>query len=229
MILTCPACQTRYVLPALKLGPSGRTVRCTRCGHQWHQDAPPDPVRAAEATATPPPLPNRPSATKPKAPANLPAVATAARKARRAVALSLFTALLIIVGVFGSLIVLREPLLKAAPMLAVLYQPFGLAPAAAPAAVNTGLQIINVLRDEKSEDGFVIFTISGEVENTNPTEKEVPNIRVSLLNERGVTLDSWRVQPEKRLLAPGERTTWVCYFYNPPLGQISETKYEFVN
>ena len=37
MILTCPNCQTRYVVDPNKLGPSGRSVRCDSCQHSWFE------------------------------------------------------------------------------------------------------------------------------------------------------------------------------------------------
>jgi predicted Zn finger-like uncharacterized protein len=42
MILTCPACATRYVVDPKAIGASGRTVRCARCHETWHQDVPED-------------------------------------------------------------------------------------------------------------------------------------------------------------------------------------------
>jgi predicted Zn finger-like uncharacterized protein len=37
LIVTCPACRTRYRVDAAALArPDGRTVRCAACGHLWH-------------------------------------------------------------------------------------------------------------------------------------------------------------------------------------------------
>jgi len=40
MILACPECRTRYQTDALNFPPAGRKVRCAKCGHIWHQQAP---------------------------------------------------------------------------------------------------------------------------------------------------------------------------------------------
>ena len=38
MILTCPACDTKYVVKDDAIPPAGRQVRCASCKHSWHQD-----------------------------------------------------------------------------------------------------------------------------------------------------------------------------------------------
>lgn len=50
MIIACPACKTRYVVPDAAIGIEGRTVRCAKCKHSWYQDGP-EVTRPAEAPA----------------------------------------------------------------------------------------------------------------------------------------------------------------------------------
>ena len=38
MILTCPACSTKYVVKDGAIPAGGRQVRCASCKHSWHQD-----------------------------------------------------------------------------------------------------------------------------------------------------------------------------------------------
>ncbi len=37
MILTCPACDTKYIVKDGAIPPAGRQVRCASCKHSWHQ------------------------------------------------------------------------------------------------------------------------------------------------------------------------------------------------
>ncbi|KKW93726.1 MJ0042-type zinc finger domain-containing protein [Sphingobium chungbukense] len=65
MILVCPNCATRYIVPDSAVGPNGRQVRCAACKHSWFQEgatlAPREEALVtaggSEAAAPPPPPP----------------------------------------------------------------------------------------------------------------------------------------------------------------------------
>lgn len=75
MIIVCPACSTRYVVPDTAIGVDGRTVRCAKCRHSWFQEGPtlaqPTPVTGAPVPPPPPaatePQPEPESASGPPA------------------------------------------------------------------------------------------------------------------------------------------------------------------
>ena len=75
MIIACPACTTRYVVPDSAIGPEGRTVRCAKCRHSWFQEGSAMAPQGASAAplAEPPSAPPAPPAGPVRAPVPPPA------------------------------------------------------------------------------------------------------------------------------------------------------------
>jgi predicted Zn finger-like uncharacterized protein len=53
MLLVCPSCRTRYVVPDSAIGMDGRQVRCANCKHSWFQGGAIPPVAPAPPVAAP--------------------------------------------------------------------------------------------------------------------------------------------------------------------------------
>ena len=39
MLISCSSCNSKYLVNSAELKPNGRTVQCSKCGHNWFQTA----------------------------------------------------------------------------------------------------------------------------------------------------------------------------------------------
>lgn len=222
MVISCPACHTKYNINPQGLGPMGRVVRCVRCKHQWHQQ----PAEGAQPVQQPP-VPPRPADYDYRP--NLPAV----QKNQSGDGWYLPAAVLLFTLLGGGIWLFKDHVQHAFPNLQQALNPLQNAHEiktldVRDTASTMGLVIGNISREIEEQDGFVTYIVRGTITNTNNAEKRVPNLRVALLDNNGRQLDAWRVQPERRILDAGSETNWVCLFYDPPLGDINEFDIKFV-
>lgn len=207
MILECPDCRTRYLVPDTAIGVDGRTVRCANCRHSWFQsgveiveeDAPepvapppvPEPVAAApEATPEPPRVFEDASYTGGIDPfAHRPPFKPRRNPARRWTLAAIAAGLVMLIAAAGVLY-------SGAPGLAAqLGLPVG--------PRDTPLRIVSKPIDHHDLDnGSEIFAISGNVLNPTDSRQQVPDIRADLRDESGRLVYSWTIRPDAMMLAP---------------------------
>lgn len=200
MIITCPACATRYTLADSAVGPQGRKVRCAQCGHMWWQSPEEEePVfHSDEVTEFHPPPPPPPQ--RKQAPAK-PAAEPGARR-RATIGWGAFLAVLVALGAVGYFG--RGTIVRLWPPAALLYETVGL-PVEPP---GTGLSIQNLRSEQRVEDGKPVLVVDGQIVNVSETARTVPAIRVTALGADRQPLKSWSVEPVPSQILPGEIATF---------------------
>jgi len=210
MILECPDCRTRYLVPDTAIGVDGRTVRCASCRHSWFQpgveiieeEAPepaataPEPVVAAPAAPEPKTTPEAPrvyedaSYTGRIDPfAHQPPFKPRRNPARRWTLAAIAAGLVMLIAA-GVVLYSGAPGLAA--QLGLTLSPR-----------DTPLRIVSKPIDHHDLDnGSEIFAISGTVLNPTDSRQQVPDIRADLRDEHGRLVYSWTIRPDAMMLAP---------------------------
>ena len=224
MIITCPSCSSRYPVDAASFEPSGRKVRCAKCGHSWHQ-APSDGLSPAPPAALPVPgtTPRKKIFGEKPSPAKAvgedvqppPAfddddeivfddTATSAGEAGW-VLLVLFVA-----GTLGAGYAFRHEIAAFWPATAKLY-------AVAGEPINLrGFEFRNVGYERQTEEGLPVLAITGDVANVSGARSQIPRLRIALLDDARTELYHWTFALSQQELPPGEVTSFVTRLSSPP-------------
>jgi predicted Zn finger-like uncharacterized protein len=210
MIVSCPVCRTRYRVDEGALrGQSGRTVRCTNCGHSWHQAVSPEPAADADEAKTDgriePALevPPRPATTL-EVPRRQLALPEPPRRRSRWVALRwLLVAVLLALAVLAGVVVARGAIVAVWPPAAQLYALAGFA--TEPPGI--GLKIEKLV-PTRTPDGLLI---EGDIANSGKITQDLPRLRVALRDVAEKEVQFKIVDPPQPRLAPGA----VIHFKTP--------------
>jgi predicted Zn finger-like uncharacterized protein len=229
MILTCPSCSTRYTVDEAKFPPGGRTVRCAKCGHSWHQAAP-----EAEGLPAPPPepeaLPQAPlpavgkdagtdaepsspaSATRAYAPAAAVPEEPGGQTLQMAAVAAGWLGLIVVVLLIGySAVRYRQDIASVWPQSASVYSGLGL-------KVNPGgIDFAEVAYKRESEDGQPVLVVTGFIVNNSSRELPIPQtVRVTLTDADNRELYHWPFRPGAASLKPGARLAFRTRLSSPP-------------
>jgi predicted Zn finger-like uncharacterized protein len=220
MIVSCPDCATRYVVvDAVLFEPAKeRQVRCAQCGHLWHhapettasEAAAADPEMKTEAAAEAlpesvvlRPAPEAPTEAGGDAPTHLPApsaaprpsaasepIAASRRRGARVAILgvSLLAAVLLLAALLG-----RDKIQTWYPPAVSIYAMLHLGD---PPGAGLKVSVVPM----RSADSLVI---NGDIVNGAAIPRQIPRLRVTLLDGNKIDLVSKVIDPPVPQLRPG--------------------------
>ncbi|MFM7029340.1 MAG: zinc-ribbon domain-containing protein [Chakrabartia sp.] len=233
MILSCPACNTRYLVPDTAVTGAGRQVRCASCRHSWFQPGPEAPAPAAAELPLPPPVPPAPPV--PSAPPIAPRWSDAAspadhepfyappagadtpsrpsflrrlwRNPASRLTLGALVLALILLGAGAAIQVYGLP---------KQFKALGLANGSK--EVQLQLEVPHAPERRILESGNELFAVSGRIVNPTLLEQDIPDIRAELRDAHGKVVYGWTITPPRRTIGAKKSVDFNSAEVNVPRG-----------
>lgn len=224
MILSCPSCRTRYVVPDSAIGLDGRKVRCAQCRFSWFQEGP----EGVEAVAPPSPPPPPRRAAPPPAPASEPLaeiveqpeaidwtpayedVEAPPRRARRNPA-RLWTWVAVV-----------SALLMVGALTAIYFVGPQQLAAWMGGSAPAGGETLRFTRKDVAREPLPtdrdLLTVTGEITNVSSEAQSLPQIRADVTDAGQNVIFTWMIAPPVGELQPGQAVTFSSVSTDVPKG-----------
>lgn len=239
MIVSCPACATRFSLDAALLGANGRNVRCAKCSHKWKQlpqpdDAPPlelatpapvvdlpkeaptpSPEPTVQRASDPVPEIAAPPRTRPEhrptGPITVPPKLRPMAPAKRGGYIPLVMMLGVLVGLLAAAYFFSGAIARVVPGADMIYKLIGLS-ATDPTDV---LQLGNLKSEMR---GTSVLSVRGELFNPSEYPLDIPPLMVILSDKEGKQIGVLPFRLQETRIEPGETISFRKIYQDPPAG-----------
>lgn len=216
MIITCPECNARFVLPEKALGAEGRTVRCGKCRHTWHKSPTqhtPDDIKKLSA-AREEARKQQIKAVKSGASGEktfLPALSVKTKAYHQWIifGVCLLWIVLATLYLFGPSIIHKYGFTQP------VYKKLGIIP-------TEGMRIYDTKVEKIKQYGRDSLSISGVIVNESDVDRYVPNLQIIQKNDLGKILDISMLKSGFPILHSKEETPYrnIVTIVSPDVSQV---------